>query len=125
MFVGDTLDIKYNISPVNSSNCKVNVTVNKPDVVSLSATSFDAAEGTLTVTALVLDKEGVNITFTINGTNLQTSTLVKVYPDPVKLNTVSGVDFSGDSNQISFKNVAYFKVWHIKPVASPHCTNNF
>ena len=109
MFVGDTLDIKYNISPVNSSNCKVDVTVSKPDVVSLSATSFDAAEGTLTVTALLVDPEGVNITFTINGTNLQTSTLVKVYPDPVKLNTVSGVDFSGDSNQISFKNVANTK----------------
>lgn len=106
-FVGETTSVTYNIEPVDSTNTKVEVSVNKPDVVELSQTSFNAASGKLTLTGKTVDTEGVSVTFSISGTNLKTSTLVKVMPDPVKLNTISGVAYSEAQNAIVFRSVPH------------------
>lgn len=106
LFVGDSVDVEYNITPVNSSNCKVSVTANKSNIVSFNSSSFDAAKGTVKITANAIDQEGVTVTYSINGTNLKTTTLIKVMPDPIELNSPTAIQFSAAENAISFKNVA-------------------
>ena len=105
LFVGNSANISYSITPSNSSNVNVSVSVNKPDVLTLNATSFNAAQGDLTVTANSIYEEGVVVTFSIVGTNLKASTVVKVLPDPIKLNTVTNVEFSNTDKKIRFKSV--------------------
>ena len=104
-FVDESRVVKYTIEPPDSSNTKVDVSVNKPDVVTVSQDSFDSVTGSLTITGKSVDTEGVLVTFTISGTGLKTSTLVKVMPDPVKLNQASSLYYSNGSNAIMFKNV--------------------
>ena len=48
MFVGNTLDLSYAISPVDATKTDVTVSVNKPGVVSLSTTALNGIEGTVT-----------------------------------------------------------------------------
>lgn len=106
LFVGDSFDVNYNITPVDSSNTKVNVSVNTQGVVSLSATSFDSATGKVTITANGLNQNGVAVTFNIEGTSLSATTTVKVMPDPQQLGAPSEVYYSNVENAIKFKNVA-------------------
>lgn len=104
LYVGDTVDVKYTIEPPDSSTTKVEVVVSDPSTVSVNQTSFEAIEGTVTITAALVNVSGVTVTFKISGTDLQASMIVKVKPDPVKLSNVSGVAFNPGSKSIIFKN---------------------
>lgn len=104
LYVGDTVDVKYTIAPPDSTSTKVDVVVSDPTTVSVSQTSFEAIEGTLTITASLVNVSGVTVTFKIDGTDLQASLIVKVKPDPVKLSSVSGIAYNPASKSIIFKN---------------------
>ena len=107
MFVGNTLDLSYAISPVDATKTDVTVSVNKPGVVSLSTTALNGIEGTVTVTANAIDTSGVVVTFSVKGTTLSASTEIKVNPDPEKLPTpaLMNISFLNTSNKIRFKAI--------------------
>lgn len=107
MYVGDTLQLNYAISPVDATKTDVTVSVNKPGVVTLSETSLTGVEGSVTVTANAIDTSGVTVTFSIKGTNLSASTEIKVNPDPEKLPTpaLMYISFMNTSNKIRFRAV--------------------
>lgn len=105
LLVGQTVDVKYTIAPADSSNCKVDVVTSDPNTVTLNQTSFDAVEGTVTITAAIVNVSGVTITFKIADTDLSASIVVKVKPDPVKLAITSSLNFNSATNSIIFKNV--------------------
>ncbi len=109
VIVGNTVDINYSISPVNATKTQVSVSVNKPDVVSVSETTLNGINGKVTVTALKEDAEGALITFSIDGTNLMTSTQVVVKPVPQQLdapnNMYTSFITSSEGNKIRFRAV--------------------
>ena len=114
VYVGKSVDVKYTIAPVNSSNCKVDVVASDSTTVTLSQSSFDAAEGTVTITGNVVNVSGVTVTFKIDGTSLSASMVVKVKPDPVKLATPAGVVFNSQTNTIMFKSVPNTRKYVVK-----------
>lgn len=104
LYVGNSVDVKYVITPADSTNTKVSIVVSDPTCISLSQSSFDAIEGTVTITATVVNVSGVTVTFKVDGTNVQTSMVVKIKAEPTKLSTVAGLAFNASSKSILFKN---------------------